>query len=199
MEVRLPLLFENLDLCLFRCVPIDTMAKPKVYAFSTAYHPFVGGAEIAIEEVSRRLKDRFDFTIVTARMRRDIPKRELRPEGTVIRLGFGTRFDKWLLPVLVLFRISDFGFLQNKKMFCCGVWIFHKGLSPRSLSSSSTREPLLSLRLNTERTRSGSGEAAVGLSGARFARSYFTLTQLRRSRPIFSRSRANIATEVLRV
>ena len=86
------------------------MERQKVYVFSTAYLPFVGGAEIAIQEVSRRLKNRFDFTIVTARMRRGLPKREVRPEGTVIRLGFGINFDKWLLPLFVLFRISDFGF-----------------------------------------------------------------------------------------
>ena len=82
------------------------MEKPRIYVFSTAYYPFIGGAEIAIEEVSRRLKDRFDFYIVTSRMRRSLPKREVRPEGTIIRVGFGTRFDKWLLPLFVLWRLK---------------------------------------------------------------------------------------------
>ena len=159
----MPLLFENLDLCLFRCVPIDTMAKPKVYAFSTAYHPFVGGAEIAIEEVSRRLKDRFDFTIVTARMRRDIPKRELRPEGTVIRLGFGTRFDKWLLPVLVLFRISDFGFrisAKQKNVLLWGMDLSQGSLAALAFKFFHPRTPLvftLQYGENEERIRRGRG------------------------------------------
>lgn len=76
------------------------MEKQKIAVFTTAYHPLVGGAEIAIREITRRLKDRFDFYIITSRFRRDLPKSEVRPEGTVIRLGFGTPFDKWLLPIL---------------------------------------------------------------------------------------------------
>lgn len=74
------------------------LTKPTIFVFTTAYHPFIGGAEIAIQEVARRLAGEFRFFIVTARMRRDLPKREVRPEGTVIRVGFGTPFDKWLLP-----------------------------------------------------------------------------------------------------
>ncbi|OGZ97623.1 MAG: hypothetical protein A3J10_03125 [Candidatus Sungbacteria bacterium RIFCSPLOWO2_02_FULL_54_10] len=87
------------------------MAKPKIIVCATAYHPFVGGAEIAIQEVARRLSGQFDFLILTARMSRHLPRREARPEGTVIRLGFGTRFDKWLLPFLIpLHLIWNFGF-----------------------------------------------------------------------------------------
>lgn len=81
------------------------MAKPKVFVFTTSYHPFIGGAEIAIEEITKRLAHEFDFFIVTSRFRRSLPKRETRPEGTVIRLGLGARFDKWLLPVFSLFYI----------------------------------------------------------------------------------------------
>ena len=79
------------------------MIKTRVLVFTTSYYPFVGGAEIAIQEVTLRLKKRFDFFIVTARFRRDLPKKEIRPEGTVIRLGFGARFDKWLLPLSAFF------------------------------------------------------------------------------------------------
>ena len=72
--------------------------KPKVLVFTTAYYPFVGGAEIAIQEITKRLKDRFDFYVMTSRFRRDLPQREERPEGIIVRIGFGTRFDKYLLP-----------------------------------------------------------------------------------------------------
>ena len=72
--------------------------KPAVLVFTTAYFPFVGGAEVAIHEAAMRLKNRYDFFIFTSRMRRDLPKREVRGEGLVIRVGFGNRFDKfWLL------------------------------------------------------------------------------------------------------
>lgn len=74
------------------------MDKPKILVLTAAYHPFIGGAEIAIGEIVKRLKDRFDFYIVTSRFRRDLPKREVRPEGTVIRIGLGAKFDKWFLP-----------------------------------------------------------------------------------------------------
>ncbi len=86
------------------------MEKPKIIVFTTSYHPFVGGAEIAIQEIAKRLKDRFDFYIVTARFRRNLPKLEVRPEGTVIRLGFGSRLDKWLFPLFLIsgqHRVSD--------------------------------------------------------------------------------------------
>ena len=77
------------------------MAKPTIFACTTAYHPFIGGAEIAIQEVARRLAGEFRFFILTARMRRDLPVREVRPEGTIIRIGFGNALDKWLLPFAV--------------------------------------------------------------------------------------------------
>lgn len=73
---------------------------PAIAVFTTAYHPFLGGAEIAIQEVANRLTSQFRFFIFTARLRRDLPPREERPEGTVIRIGFGFPFDKWLLPLM---------------------------------------------------------------------------------------------------
>lgn len=80
------------------------MAKPKIVVFTTSYSPFVGGAEIAVKEIAERLRDRFDFYIVTSRFKRDLPKREAHPEGTVIRLGLGSPLDKWLLPLSALIQ-----------------------------------------------------------------------------------------------
>lgn len=78
-------------------------AKPTVFVFATAYHPLIGGAEIAIQEVSRRLADEYRFFIITGRMRRDLPQREARPEGTITRIGFGASLDKWFLPLAAPF------------------------------------------------------------------------------------------------
>ena len=91
------------------------MAKPLVIVFTTAYYPFIGGAEIAVEEVVKRLSRRFDFYIVTARTRKNLPRREARPEGIVIRVGLGTSFDKWFLPLVVLW---------NREF---GIWSFARG------------------------------------------------------------------------
>ncbi len=132
------------------------MERQKVYVFSTAYLPFVGGAEIAIQEVSRRLKDRFDFTIVTARMRRSLPKREVRSEGTVIRLGFGTKFDKWFLPVLVLFRISA----KQKNVLLWGMDLSQGSIAAALLKFFFPRIPFvctLQYGYGDERIQSGRG------------------------------------------
>src|SRR3989344_2655539 len=63
--------------------------KPAVLVFTTAYFPFVGGAEVAIQEVARRLKNEYDFFIFTSRMDGKLPAREKRLEGLVIRIGYG--------------------------------------------------------------------------------------------------------------
>lgn len=81
------------------------MYKQNVIVCATAYHPYIGGAEIAIAQVAKRLAGRLDFFVLTARNSRALPRYEQYPEATVIRLGFGLPFDKWLLPVLIPFHI----------------------------------------------------------------------------------------------
>lgn len=92
--------------------------KPKVLVFTTAYAPFIGGAEVAVEQVAKRLKDRFDFVIITSRMRRDLSKREVRNEGLVVRVGFGTRFDKFFLLFFGWFVVlREFNLREAKTLF----------------------------------------------------------------------------------
>ncbi|TSC69116.1 MAG: hypothetical protein G01um101466_190, partial [Parcubacteria group bacterium Gr01-1014_66] len=74
--------------------------KPCVLVFTTSYFPFVGGVEIAIKEVIRRNVVSYSFFIITARVRRNLPKREFYEGGTIIRVGFGVFLDKWFLPFL---------------------------------------------------------------------------------------------------
>ncbi len=86
--------------------------KQAVLVFSTAYFPFVGGAEVAIREVARRLSPKFDFFIITSRFKRNLPKIEKVKEGTIVRLGFGNILDKYFLPVLgVLWALRKEGML----------------------------------------------------------------------------------------
>jgi len=80
----------------------------KIIILSTFLTPFRSGAEACVEEVSRVLKDRYDITIVTARLRRNLPKKDSLHGIKVIRVGFGTSFDKWLFPffaALVVMKI----------------------------------------------------------------------------------------------
>ena len=46
--------------------------------FAWFYLPFVGGAELFLRAITERLRDRFDFVIVTVRLRR----RELSPTSS---------------------------------------------------------------------------------------------------------------------
>lgn len=75
----------------------------KILIFSTAYLPLVGGAEIAVKELTDRLVD-FDFDLITARLKRTLAKQEKIGRVTVHRLGLGCNFDKFLLPILGLIK-----------------------------------------------------------------------------------------------
>lgn len=73
--------------------------KPTILIFSTAYHPFIGGAEVAVREITDRLFD-FEFHMITARFNRLLPKVEKVGAITVYRIGLGIPLlDKLVLPV----------------------------------------------------------------------------------------------------
>src|SRR3989344_1294531 len=82
-----------------------TPNKPGIYVFSTAYDPFIGGAEIAAAEAARRLSGSFDFFVITARFNRHLPKREKKNGTTIIRVGLGFGGDKYLLPIWGTFAV----------------------------------------------------------------------------------------------
>lgn len=69
----------------------------RIAVFSLTYPPFVGGAEVAIAEIAKRLTAH-QFVVFTARLRRDLPGRQTIGAVTVIRLGHGTRWDKYRFP-----------------------------------------------------------------------------------------------------
>lgn len=79
---------------------------PLVFVFSTAYLPLVGGAELALDHIARRIKT-IHFLVLTARFSRKFPAREVRDDIEIVRLGVGLPFDKWLLPFLGFWRGSQ--------------------------------------------------------------------------------------------
>jgi len=92
----------------------------KILVFSLAYFPFVGGAEIALREVMARLKHKYEFQVVTARMK-FLPSTEIIDGVVVHRLGFGIKWlDKLLfLPFAILYGLFHradivFGLLENQ-------------------------------------------------------------------------------------
>ncbi len=78
----------------------------RVLILSAFYEPFVSGAERMVVETVRRRAGRFSLTVVTARLDGRLARRETRLiEGTaltyeIVRLGLGTRWDKFLFPLL---------------------------------------------------------------------------------------------------
>ena len=75
---------------------MENKAK-KILIFSTAYFPFVGGAEVAVKAITDRISD-IEFSMITARMDFKLPKFERLGHIDVYRVGIGWPiFDKlWL-------------------------------------------------------------------------------------------------------
>jgi len=68
----------------------------RILIYSTAYFPLVGGAEVAIRELTDRLPED-DFELITARLRPNLPRREQIGRVLVHRFGLGFFGDKALL------------------------------------------------------------------------------------------------------
>lgn len=66
------------------------MSPSRVCILSLAYAPFVGGAEVAISEITKRLSGRMQFFCFTHRFDAVWPSEELRDGVRVFRLGSGT-------------------------------------------------------------------------------------------------------------
>ncbi|MDE2041068.1 MAG: glycosyltransferase family 4 protein [Patescibacteria group bacterium] len=78
----------------------------RILIFSTAYYPHqVGGAEVAIKEITDRLPaDQFAFDMITARLTRQASPHERIGGVNVYRIGFGMAIDKVLVPFWGAFK-----------------------------------------------------------------------------------------------
>ena len=70
--------------------------KLRVLVFSTAYLPHLGGAEVAVKEITDRLPA-ISFTMITARLKSDLPAYEKVGNVDVYRIGNGSGLDKFRL------------------------------------------------------------------------------------------------------
>ena len=72
----------------------------RILIFSTAYFPHVGGAEVAIREITARLKGTYEFDLICAKYS-NLPSRERIDAVNVYRVGWGVRIlDKLASPFL---------------------------------------------------------------------------------------------------
>ena len=91
----------------------EKSAKKNILIFSIAYAPFVGGAEVAVREITDRLGD-YEFDMLTARLSPRIARFEKIGNVNVYRLGFGFGFDKYLFLFLAPLKAL---FLNKKRSY----------------------------------------------------------------------------------
>lgn len=77
--------------------------KTRILIFSPAYLPLKGPAETAVEEITNRLAG-YDFDIITAKTKANLPAEEKIGRVNVYRVGAGSSFDKYLLPFLAALK-----------------------------------------------------------------------------------------------
>ena len=75
----------------------------KILVFSTAFKPLIGGSEIALEEIIKRLPDIF-FDIVTPKFKKDLDRFESFDNNSIYRVGWGCTCDKLFFPVIGFFK-----------------------------------------------------------------------------------------------
>jgi threonyl-tRNA synthetase len=64
------------------------MSQKRILFFSLTYHPFIGGAEVAIKEVTDRISDvDYHFDMITLRLNSDLPKFERFGNVDIFRIG----------------------------------------------------------------------------------------------------------------
>lgn len=116
-----------------KLAPAKTPRQKRILVFTTTFHPVDGPAERALITLAKQLPS-IHFDVITAAHSRDAFDSAPPCENISIhRVGFGTRFDKYLLPVLgrkKAFALAD----RNEYLFS---W---------SLMASYGTLPALSLR-----------------------------------------------------
>jgi len=99
---------------------------PKILIFSIAYHPFVGGAEIAVKEITDRNLD-FEYYLITNKFDSAWPDEEKIGHINVRRVGAGKKWDKYLYPFRAfryawrLHKVVHFDFVWSIMAFYAGV------------------------------------------------------------------------------
>ena len=104
------------------------MEKPCIIVFSSAYHPLIGGAEIAIEEAAEHLRADFDFLVITHRARTNLARREVHRGVTILRLGFGTALDRMLLFPFLAAYAGLHQMCRKKRVILWGVMVSYASL-----------------------------------------------------------------------
>ncbi|MFA6422450.1 MAG: glycosyltransferase family 4 protein [Candidatus Buchananbacteria bacterium] len=79
----------------------------KIVIFSAFYEPYMSGAEQMAKEIAERLGDRFEITLITSRIDNKLPKEEIKNGFKIVRVGFGSKFDKYFYPILAAVKVGQ--------------------------------------------------------------------------------------------
>lgn len=121
----------------------DKQDSKKVLIFSTAYYPYVGGAEVAIKEITDRIPD-VEFHLITARFSKKIPFKEKIGNVLVYRLGVGIPLlDKLLLPFEGALFVRHLQKKNNYQAFWCVMATFASGAAYLSNIFSNKKVPII--------------------------------------------------------
>ncbi len=103
------------------------MISKRILIFSTAYLPFIGGAEVAIKEITDRMPD-CEFDLITAKMRGDLSRTEIVGAVNVHRVGVGiASVDKLIMPFLGVFKVWNLQRKYRYDAFWCMMVTFASG------------------------------------------------------------------------
>lgn len=99
-------------------MPASASTKKRLLVFSVDYFPYVGGAEVAVRELSRRMPA-YECILITCRNSRALPVMEYDGAVRIIRVGWGIRrIDKYIFPIPAFFAARR---LHAERPFC-GIW-----------------------------------------------------------------------------
>jgi len=89
--------------------------KDRILIFSTAYLPLIGGAELAVKNITDHIPD-YEFHLITAKIKSGLPSFEKIGNVYVYRIGFGNIIDKLLLPILGFFKALRLNVKNNYRI-----------------------------------------------------------------------------------
>lgn len=100
--------------------------EPRILIFSMTYIPFIGGAEMAVKEITDRLD--FEFDLITARLNKKLPKFERIGKINIYRVGRGWLLDKYLFPFLAYCKAKKLHKERNYQIVQA-IMAFYAGLA----------------------------------------------------------------------
>lgn len=113
-----------------------------VIVFSTAYLPFIGGAETAIKGITDHISET-RFIILTSRFNKSIPRAEKFGNVLIYRLGFGNSFDKFFLPFFSFIKFRSISKNLKKPIIFWGMMASYGSLGAWLLKFFHPKVPFL--------------------------------------------------------